>query len=154
MKDQEVIEDVGQSPKERQREREMGGKKVPISYTGIILDDRSRNRFLNTLKDLIPDGWKEVAHHMTVNMGEAKPEHIKYLNFPINLIGTHIGMNDKAIAVAVEGFDSKKGVPHITLAVNEKEGGKPKHSNDIDEWKPLKRKLFLKGYLEEVPFNL
>jgi hypothetical protein len=87
-------------------------------------------------------------------MGEAKPEHIKYLNFPVNLYGTHIGMNDMAMAIAVEGFESEKETPHITLAVNRVNGGKPKNSNDITDWKPLRKKLRLRGYLEEVPFKI
>ena len=148
----ELIDEI--SPRERQREKELTSKKQPISYTGIILDDQSKNRIIQSLGDLMPEGWEEIIHHMTVNMGEVKPEHMKYLNFPITLFGTHIGMNDKAIAIAVEGFDSKNETPHITLGVNRVDGGKPKDSNDIKEWKPLRKKLRLRGYLEEVPmFN-
>ena len=134
----ELIDEI--SPRERQREKELTNKKQPISYTGIILDDQSKDRIIQSLGDLIPEGWEAIVHHMTINMGEAKPEHIKYLNFPITLLGTHIGMTDKAIAIGVEGFESEKETPHITLAVNSVDGGKPKDSNDIKEWKPLRKK--------------
>lgn len=152
MADVELIDEI--SPRDRQREKELSNKKQPISYTGIVLDDRSKERIIKELDDLIPDDWEPVIHHMTVNMGEAKPEHVKYLNFPINLYGTHVGMNNNAMAIAVDGFDSDNETPHITVAINKVNGGKPKDSKTIDEWKPLRRKLRLKGYLEEVPFKL
>ena len=149
----EGIETINEiSPKERHREREINNKKTPISYTGIVLDKQSKERIEKELGDLIPDDWDIFAHHMTINLGEVKSEHIKYLGFPINLYGTHIGITDMAMAISVEGFESDNQNPHITLAVNTKEGGKPKMSNEIKDWKPLRRKLRLRGYLEEVPF--
>lgn len=148
----ELIDEI--SPRERHREKELTNKKRPISYTAIVLSDRSKDRLKKALGDLIPDGWEEIIHHMTVNMGEANPEHIKFLNFPINLFATHIGLTDKAIAVAVEGFDSNNKTPHITLAVNRKDGGKPVHSNEIKEWKPLRKKIMINGDLTEVPYKI
>ena len=39
-----------------------------------------------------------------------------------------------AIAVRVEGYFSYNDIPHITLAINKKEGAKPMMSNQITNW--------------------
>lgn len=60
-----------------------------------------------------------------------------------------IGMTDKAIAVraSVVQTDSRiqlnteNKIPHITVAVNTKNGGKPKMSKDIKIWGPFSMTL-------------
>ncbi|MFW5847547.1 MAG: hypothetical protein ACOCVF_01325 [bacterium] len=127
---------------------------IPISYSAVVLDDRSRDRLIKTLEEQIPEGWEIITHHMTINMGEIKPEYEKYLGFDVRLIATHIGISDKAMAVKVEGFDTVNKIPHITVAINRKEGGKPVMSNQITNWEPLDRNIVLKGKVSEVPYNL
>jgi len=43
-------------------------------------------------------------------------------------------VSDKAIAVSVDGYLSSNKIPHITLAVNTSDGGKPYDSNRIENW--------------------
>jgi len=149
----ELIDEV--SPRERQREKELEKKEEPIGYTGLILDDNSINRLMRTMRDIIPDDWElEEKPHVTLYMGKVKPEHIKLLSWGYTIFATHVGMNDKALAVAVdvdERFEINNKTPHITIAYNTMSGGRPKDSKDISEWKPLRRKIMLKGNLEEVP---
>ena len=48
-----------------------------------------------------------------------------------------IGINDMACAAEVElpeGKRIKNKIPHVTMAVNTKEGGKPVMSNKIEKW--------------------
>ena len=150
----EMIDEI--SPRDRQREKEQQQKKEPIGYTGIILDDQSIKRIEQSISDLIPDGWTiEEKPHLTINMGEATPENMRLLGIPTNLYATHIGMSDKAIAILVDGFSEQfkpqSNIPHITIGYDGAGGGRPKDSKDITDWKPLRRKLRLRGYLEEVP---
>ena len=102
-----------------------------ISYSAVVLDKESRDKLINKFKHMIPDGWEIIAHHQTINMGEIKSEYEKYLGMKIPLNVLSVGESDMAIAVEVEGFPSANKIPHITLAVNRKEGGKPVMSNDI-----------------------
>ena len=125
-----------------------------IAYSGIVLDERSRERLMKNFKKLIPDDWEIIAHHMTINMGEIDPEYEQYLGIPLPLKVEAFGINDKVAAVEVSGFSSKNKIPHITLAVNRKEGGKPAMSNDIENWYPIKRPIKLVGKVKEVPLNL
>jgi len=62
---------------------------------------------------------------------------------------TAIGSTDKVIAVKVEGYESTNKVPHITVAVNLIDGGKPVMSNDITNWMPIKQ-FMLSGIVTEV----
>lgn len=123
-----------------------------ITYSAVVLDKKSRSKLLSLVGSYVPQGWEVIAHHMTINMGEIKPEYEKYLEMKVTLRVKTIGMNDKAMAVGVEGFPSKNKIPHITIAVNRKEGGKPYMSNKIENWRPIQFGLELTGTVEEVPW--
>ena len=123
-----------------------------ISYSAVVLNDASKKRILTLLKDVIPQDWKVFCHHMTICMGVLPEDLSPFLGHSVNLFVTGIGMSDKALALRVEGFDSKKDVPHITVAVNSKEGATPKDSNRIESWKDFKGELNLWGRVEEIPF--
>ena len=122
-----------------------------ISYSAVVLNLASQKRILSLLKDMIPSDWKIICHHMTICMGELPVDLKPFLGHSVELTVTGIGMSDKALAVRVEGFDSNKSVPHVTVAINEKNGGKPKDSNDIKSWGEFNGSLNLWGHVEEVP---
>lgn len=121
-----------------------------VSYSAVVLDEKSRSRLLERFKSMIPEGWKVIADHVTINMGEIDPEYQKYLGLAIRLSVIDVAIDDKVIAVGVEGFYTKNNKAHITLAVNEKEGGKPMMSNKLSNWEKLKRPLLLTGKVTEV----
>jgi len=124
-----------------------------ISYSAVVLDDFSRERLINKFKDMIPEGWEVIAHHMTINMGELDPEFEKYLGLSVRLSVNDIAMDDKVMAVGVSGFDSRNAKSHITLAVNRANGGKPMMSNKLTDWKALKRPLMVSGKVTEVAYK-
>jgi len=124
-----------------------------IAYSAVILDEKSRSKLLSFVNSYIPDGWKKIANHMTINLGEINPEFEKYLGMTIPLKVIGVGFSDKVIAVKVEGFPTKNKIPHITVAVNRQAGGKPKMSNDITNWQPIQFSLELTGKVEEVPYK-
>lgn len=123
-----------------------------IAYSAVVLDEKSRSKLLNFLSSEIPENWETIAHHMTINLGEIKPDFEKYLGMRVELSVIDLGISDKAIAVKVEGFPTVNKIPHITIAVNRKEGGKPFMSNKITDWKPIKFNSKLTGKVMEVKF--
>lgn len=123
-----------------------------ISYSAVVLDEKSRTKLINHLQSNIPNDWEIISHHMTINMGEIKPEYEKYLGMKQTLRVISIGISDMAMAVGVEGFHSVNKIPHITVAVNRKEGGKPFMSNKIENWKPIQFSLELTGTVKEVEY--
>ncbi len=122
-----------------------------VSYTALVLDDKSRSKLLQYSE--IPEGWKSVAHHMTLNMGEIKTEYEKYLGMTAQLRVVKIGMSDLVMAAMVETIvPTDNTIPHITIAVNRQEGGKPFMSNKITNWKPIQFAIELTGTVKEVGY--
>ena len=123
-----------------------------ISYSAVVLDDKSHRKLMDKFKNIIPQDWKVYAHHMTINMGELEPELKKFLGLPVRLIVNDMAIDDKVLAVGVEGFYSKNKKPHITLAVNINNGGKPRMSNDLTNWKKINKPLYLTGHVKEIQY--
>jgi len=130
-------------------------------YSAIVLDEASQLKLEKLTEDikvagvrlplLVRDsGWKMYNHHMTICMGEL-PEYLKqYIGTSQKLEATHVGVSPMAVAVRVTGFDSKNKIPHVTMAVNIKGGGKPVMSNDIKDWKQLETTIKLVGEVKEL----
>jgi len=122
-----------------------------ILYTAVVLDSESHNKLVTYFKQHIPDNWKIFAHHMTIHFGGKAPD--KYLG-DIGTIQTlnvtHFGMSDKVMAVRVNGYSTENKIPHITLAVNIDQGGKPFMSNQITDWKQISFGLGLSGEVVEI----
>lgn len=125
-----------------------------ISYSAVVLDDKSRDKLIKTFGKTIPEDWESLAHHMTINLGEIEPEYEKYVGFPVRLKVDDFAMDDKVAAIGVSGFPTKNVKPHVTLAVNRQGGGKPMMSNELTDWKPIKRPIILTGRVEEIPLNI
>jgi len=104
----------------------------------LVLDANSKNKLITALGNLIPDGWKLYAHHMTINFGKGLSDELRGdLGQTKSLTATAVGLSDMAMAVHVVGYHSDNKIPHITVAVNVEGGGKPVMSNDIPMWKTL-----------------
>jgi hypothetical protein len=123
-----------------------------VAYSAVVLDPKSRSRLLERFKSIIPKDWEVIAHHMTINLGEINPEYQKYLGLNVHLTVNDIAMDDKvmAVGVTVTGFESTNAKPHITLAVNRIDGGKPYMSNKLTNWKSIGRPLLLAGKVTEI----
>ena len=110
--------------------------KSDVLYSAVLLNKESRDMLLSRLEDMIPEGWKVIAHHMTIVFG--KPvQNQEDLGKEVVLTVTEIGLSDMAMAVRVEGYESNNRIPHITVAINP-DGGKPVMSNDINNWYKIK----------------
>jgi len=141
----------------------MSESKRKIAYSGIVLTNKTKTEMMNyifdnaitdkDLKKALRKGeWELLAHHMTINMGPLKEEYRPLLGQSFDLLVTHIGYTDKVVAVKVETqFVTKNRDPHITIAINRKEGGKPAMANEITEWIPI-FPFEVEGKLEEILF--
>ena len=130
--------------------KEATDKPKKILYSAVVLDEQSSKRLLGEFDDSIPEGWKTFAHHMTIVFGKGLPEDLKGdLGKEVTLTVKSLGVSDKAIAVSVDGYLSSNKIPHITLAVNTSDGGKPYDSNRIENWKVVKD-FTIKGVVTEV----
>jgi|TARA_Y100000034_G_scaffold102397_1_gene127238 hypothetical protein len=120
-----------------------------ISYSGVVLIPESRSKLLESIPEELIDNYDDIiAHHMTINLGELEDK--TDLDKEVGIIATHIGKNDKALAVRVNGYKSKNSTPHITVAVSREKGGKPKDSNNIQSWQPLAEGIYLRGIVQEI----
>jgi len=61
-----------------------------------------------------------------------------------------LGQDDKVMAAGVNtNVPSKNQIKHITIAVNRAGGGKPFHSNKLENWTPT-QPIELHGTIAEV----
>jgi predicted kinase len=121
-------------------------KNSNVLYSAVVLDKSSHNKLLERFALDIPEGWKTFAHHMTITLGELKDK--TDIGKEVTLTVTKVGKSDMAMAVQVEGYVSKKAIPHVTLAVNP-EGGKPMMSNNITKWQDIKS-FYITGIVTEI----
>ena len=129
-------------------------KTKKVLYSAVVLDKNSQKDLLSKFKDSIPEGWKPFAHHMTIVFGKGLDDKSE-VGKRVTLTVTELGKSNKAIAVKVKGYDSANEtpeIPHITLAVNTLEGGKPFMSNQITNWSPVEKekKFEVTGTVTEV----
>jgi hypothetical protein len=125
-------------------------EKNKVSYSAVVLNESSKKRLLNLFSGMIPEGWEKIAHHMTICLGEL-PENLKdRIGEKVQLSVVGVGMSDKALAVKVDGFPSKNNIPHVTVAIDRKNGAKPVDSNKIERWADFGGEIYLTGQVEEV----
>jgi hypothetical protein len=117
-------------------------------WSAVVLDSTSRDLLIREYKSQIPLNWKIIAHHMTINpFGPTDSEGTR-----VALKVISIGLDDKALAVKVIGYDGKtnNAFPHITIAINSDFGAKPKDSNNIQNWEKVENGLQLYGTVKNL----
>ena len=122
-----------------------------VLYSAIVLDNESHQKILDTIH--IPEGWKTYAHHMTLSLSQLPEEWKNRIGEKVILNVDKVGSTDKAMALRVSNFERlMPGTPHITVAVDWENGGRPKDSNQIKDW-TFKIDLSLTGTIQEVKAN-
>jgi len=122
-----------------------------VLYSAVVIDEKSKAVLFTALATKIPQDWKVFAHHMTIVFGKGLPEELKGdLGKTVTLSATEVGVSDMAIAVKVSGYPSSNDTPHITIAVNTAEGGKPFMSNKITNWETVGAPITLTGVVTEI----
>jgi hypothetical protein len=117
----------------------------------VKLNESSRKVLLNNFLKLVNSEWTVYAHHMTIVYNKSLTEIglNNDIGKEVNLNVTHYGYNEACFAVAVNGYLSTNKTPHITIAVNEKSGGKQVMSNYITDWLPLEHSIVVRGIIYE-----
>ncbi len=131
-------------------------------YSAVVLDEKSqlklaawadKNAKVNSVRLPVlvqQNGWKMYCHHMTIQF-PGTPVYVKKdVGTDQTLEVTHIGVSDKVVAVKVVGYPSANKIPHITVAVNVNDGGKPVMSNQITDWTAVADGPKLRGTVEEI----
>ena len=122
-----------------------------ISYSAVVLDKASRKKLLGI--GTMPEGWEPVAHHMTIDMGPLSDPSLKGRKIKLEVI--EAAENDFVVAAKVAILDPtlqvRNRTPHITIAVNKKEGGKPAMSKSLEGWVKV-RSIILSGVVKEISF--
>jgi predicted kinase len=128
----------------------MKESKSKVLYASVDLDGKSMKLLKDSVGGYAPDSWEMFAHHMTICFGQELPESLKPdIGLKVSLEAYEIGISDMACAVKVRGYYSKNKIPHITVAVNTREGGEPVMSNDITSWEELPTPIRLTGVVRE-----
>jgi hypothetical protein len=125
-----------------------------VNYSAVVLDYSSRDALIKfpEINDKLSENMDIIAHHMTIKLGELKnTKHENRIGKTEILYATHVGISDNGsvVAVKVQG-DSENEIPHVTIGVDRKAGGKPVMSNYIKNWTLLSRPLKLIGKVEEL----
>lgn len=123
-----------------------------ISYSAVVLGKDSADRLKSEFSNFVPAGYEWIGHHMTINMGELSPDMKRCLDKKVNLVVVSLGVDDRVVAVGIGdgGELSTNKIPHITIGVNRKNGGKPVHSNEIKTWMPVSNRIRLTGLVKEI----
>ncbi len=121
-----------------------------MAYTAIVLTPEAVSRAKSAARLFgISEGCdKFLCHHVTLafghdgskfNVGEKR-----------RLIVTHYGLTSGRIcAFLVKGAeDSWNSTPHLTIALNSKNGTRPVEANNIVGWVPLNEPFYLDGVVE------
>jgi hypothetical protein len=89
---------------------------------------------------------------MTINMGNPDDGPAKNLvGVPFDLVAWAVATNDLVMAVSVStDCPSINHNKHITIAVNKTNGGKPKHSNQLQNFQKLPNPIILDGVVTEM----
>ena len=111
-----------------------------IKYTAFVLDDESSR----SLASRVPEGWKKHSHHMTLIPPTSRSRLPRGQFFEGCLTVTGIASNERVITARVDVGDEAllfkiKGLPHVTIATNPSEGGRPEMSNEFveEDFKPI-----------------
>jgi hypothetical protein len=117
-----------------------------MGYTAIVLEEKEQNKLRQRVKANTDfSDWEIKCHHCTLHMGLPTVEEDAVYDNSFILVVDAIGISDKAVAFRVKNIVHPRGVeirssndiPHITLLVNSKDGGKAVDSNAIVNWFPI-----------------
>ena len=134
-----------------------------FNYYGIFLDNTTRDNLIEHIlkpyKDIIGNNplyldHSTVVHHIHLKTSIGKEIYgicHNSLKKTYKIIINSIGISDKAMAFGVTmDIPCINKCPHITITTFN--GGKPKDSNDIVEWKPI-APITIFGELRRIDFR-
>jgi len=135
--------------------KDQSGKYImkDISYTAIVLNERSKAKIIEAFKDKIPKGYRIIVDHMTICLGRLPENQRDEIGLTKQLTVESFAIDDKVAAVGVTGYPSNNQYPHIIIAVNDVNGGKAMMSNYLTNWEKALR-IRVSGVVTEVPYTI
>ena len=137
------------------------------NYCGLYIDPENAKVLLDALKKQFPDqfekmetgNWTFFIHHMTIHPFQNCKELKISEGTNVTLTLGDFRMNEKVCAVSVSGYtgeiSKKVKYPHITIATNPHNKGKPFHSNELENGLPINPKITVettvKSFYEATP---
>jgi len=120
-----------------------------VSYTALVLHPGERDKLIQHVQAMIPDGWDVKSDHMTTNLRSASEGPASdFIGQEAKVTAKAIGSNQKVMAVAVDSeVPSKNAVKHITIATAP--GAQSQESNNLTDWNPM-TPLTIRGIVKEV----
>ena len=106
-----------------------------VKYSAAVLTEESHKLLVQELKNLIPENWKVVAHHMTLCLGELPEEerHLLGSEETLKVVSYSLDLEKEVMAVKVESsLNSKNELKHVTIALGEK--GSAVMSNELTDF--------------------
>lgn len=126
-------------------------EKKKVNYSAIVLDEKSRKKLIDVFSPTWTDDFEVIVHHMTIKMGDLPLGMRDLVGQTFTMKVVAFAGDNKVKAVEVESpVSTINKTPHITLAVNRKNGGKPMMSNYLDNWVPVKQPIYLTGTVQEI----
>lgn len=130
---------------------------MAISYVGAVILEDDRDALLVAVghrENPAMQGWIEVAHHMTLCMGEPKGDFAdwvgKHVVLKVVAFGSLFFEDGTGIAAVRVECDapSKNAIKHVTIAHSK--GVKPMKSNDITAWEPMDIAIVVRAQVQAV----
>ena len=113
-----------------------------VNYTGVLLDEASKQELHDRFFNERPEGWNWSGDHMTIEYGKNATLKAEDIGKEVPLTATHIGKSDDAWALKVDGYSLQNKTAHVTLAYRNNAAD----SNNIGVWNKITNFL-LKGTL-------
>lgn len=122
-----------------------------ISYSAVVLDDKSKQRLFNHFKSIIPNDFESIPNYLKINDGELNPEFKNYLGITVRLDVISIASDENIIVLGVNNFKLNNNKPYIILAANKYNSSK--NIDELNNWKKLKRPILISGKVKEIEFK-
>lgn len=130
-----------------------------VLYCAIVLDEKSHKRLVNSAEFAATEMWKNddykiLSHHSTLVFKPSDNDEVlqwckEHEGETYAMYQTAIGFSDQAIAIKIKcSAPCANKIMHITLAVNESNGGKPVDSNNIKSWLSIEKHVPYTGQVK------
>lgn len=128
-----------------------------LIYVSVDLDEASsdllRKTFQREVNTRFGCNAKMICHHMTISHiskinDDIKKWCVEHQDQMFKITATELGFSDKACAVKIKtDLPTTQNYPHVTVAVNVNNNGKPVDSNFIQDFFKLPFPMTLSGKL-------
>lgn len=127
--------------------------KIPIDYSGVVLNEFSSEKLMRRFRNEIPENWDIITKNHHVFLSEGKiPEHLeKFLGLSVGMWVKEYAKERGVFVVSVDGIELLTDKPYIVVATDKSFGGNYKNIDKTKSWVKISKPLKLVGKISEVP---